>query len=414
MRYQQLIKILLFSYILTFLTTAGAVQEPRDQLKRIHDRITGVHPDEATLQAMESAYSSGYVDDNGVNHPAGYEAAAYVAIDHPAFYNVTLKNMVTPWTNEAQTIFDPLNDYTATVIGIVRDDRDFREILSGDILYTVGNPDSTPPFGLPAYSRTDNDHYADAEQNGIDLKANLYQTTQSNPNTLGLPSTATAGVMTTRAAAKAFFVDGTNRAMFRFTILNHFCNDLEYYKDVTGATDRIRQDVSRSPGGDSRIYLNNCVGCHAGMDPMAQAFAYYDYQYDATSDPEAQSGQLVYTAGSVQPKYLINANNFKWGFATPDDSWTNYWRKGPNSVLGWNGATASGNGAKSLGAELASSDEFASCQVKKVFKTVCLRAPANSADRTQVSNMTTAFKTGGYNLKQSFAQAAAYCLIPTP
>ena len=47
--------------------------------------------------------------------------------------------------------------------------------------------------------------------------------------------------------------------------------------DTTRPPDRIRQDVARSPGGDSRLFLNNCVGCHSGMDPMAQAFAYYNF-----------------------------------------------------------------------------------------------------------------------------------------
>lgn len=404
-------------------STANAVTQ-RDQLKRIHDRIAGIHPDEATLQAMETAYTSGYTDDNGVTHNAGYEAAAYVAIDHPGFYNATLKNMVTPWTNEAQSIFDPLNDYTATVIGVVRDNLDFRSILIDDILYTVGDGSSTqnanptpPPGGVSAYSRTSNQHYEDAEGNGIDLKATLSRTTQSSTQTLGIPANAAAGVMTTRAAAKAFYIDGTNRAMFRFTILNHFCNDLEFFKDVTRPADRIRQDVSRSPGGDSRIYLNNCIGCHTGMDPMAGAFAYYQYQYDDIADPQAENGQLVYSgndANPVQPKYLINADNFKWGYVTTDNSWINYWRKGPNITIGWNPSLpGSGTGASTLGAELANTDTFASCQVKKVFKTVCLRPPVDQNDRNKIAAMATTFKSG-YNLKQSFVEAAEYCLIPTP
>ena len=49
----------------------------------------------------------------------------------PRFYNVTLKNIVTPWTNRDQTVFVPLNDYTATVIGMVRDDVPFNTALSG-------------------------------------------------------------------------------------------------------------------------------------------------------------------------------------------------------------------------------------------------------------------------------------------
>jgi hypothetical protein len=208
--------------------------------------------------------------------------------------------------------------------------------------------------------------------------------------------------MTTRAAAEAFFVAGTNRAMFRFTLLNHLCNDLEQVKDTTRSPDRIRQDVSRSPGGDSRLFLNNCVGCHAGMDPLAQAFAYY--QFNETS------GRLEYTQGSVQPKYFINGETFSPGYITPDDHWDNYWRAGQNSLLGWdNGQPGSGNGAKSMGEELANSEAFAACQVKKAFRMVCLRDPIDGADRSQLETMTNNFRNGGYRMKPVFAEAAVYC-----
>jgi hypothetical protein len=209
--------------------------------------------------------------------------------------------------------------------------------------------------------------------------------------------------MTTRAAAEAFFVAGTNRAMFRFTLLNHMCNDLEQVHDVTLPPDRIRQDVSRSPGGDSRLFLNNCIGCHTGMDPMAQAFAYYNF------NPE--TGSIEYTPGQVQPKYFNNDSNFPFGYVTPDDGWDNYWRSGQNRFLGWSpGLPGSGNGAKSLGEELANSAAFASCQVKKVFKAVCLRPPENVADRAQVDQMVTSFTSSGYLMKQTFADAAVYCM----
>ena len=230
------------------------------------------------------------------------EKAALTAIDNSAFYNVTLKNFVTPWTNRDQTVFAPLNDYTATVIGMVRDDKDFRQILYGDILYVGAGS-----LGLPAYSNSNNSHYETMEDDGVDLRdpANLVETTQSAVT--GLPASATAGVITTRAGARAFFYAGTNRAMFRFTLLNHLCNDLEQVKDTSRAPDRIRQDVSRSPGGDSRIFLNNCIGCHSGMDPLAQALAYYEWQYDSANDPTGENGQMIYTDGVVQGKYLINS-----------------------------------------------------------------------------------------------------------
>ena len=115
--------------------------------------------------------------------------------------------------------------------------------------------------------------------------------------------------------------------------------------DITRPTDRTpATDVARSPGGDSRLFLNTCVGCHSGMDPMAQAFAYYNF--DTTSN------QLVYTANQVQPKYFINSQNFIYGFVTPDNSWSNRWRAGPNIALGWDQSMpGSGMGAKSLGQE---------------------------------------------------------------
>ncbi len=382
---------------LTMSFSSSAEAGDREQAKRIHDRLAGVPPTAATLDTMEAFITAG--------NPT---AAANVALTHPDFYRVTLKNFITPWTNEEQSVFAPLNDYTATLIGIIRDNIDFREILSGptyngDILY-IGTT-----AGLTPYSTTGNDHYSEMEEQGVDLQADLTRTTQTAASTLNLPAGGPAGIFTTRAAARAFFVDGTNRAMFRFTLLNHLCTDLEQIKDPTRTHDRVRQDVSRSPGGDSRIFMNACVGCHAGMDPMTQALASYNYTY--TTDVE--TGQLEYTAGAVQPKYLINSKNFEYGYVTPDDNWDNYWRTGPNSVLGWDWAPdrttpGSGTGAASMGRELADSYAFAQCQVEKVFKTVCLRSPVDTADRTQIDTMITSFSTG-YNLKNVFAQSAVYC-----
>jgi hypothetical protein len=254
--------------------------------------------------------------------------------------------------------------------------------------------------GVPAYSPTNNDNYQALDDQNADLKLRLSATTQTMAS--GLPDPATAGVMTTRAAAEAFFIAGTNRAMFRFTMLNHLCRDMDQVLDTSRAPDRIRQDVSRSPGGDSRIFLNNCIGCHSGMDPLAQAFAYY------TFDPA--QGRIQYTPGVVQAKYFNNDTTFPYGFRTPDDQWSNYWRAGQNALLGWDTQLAgSGSGAKSMGQELANSTAFAQCQVEKVFRNVCLRSPVDGTDRSQIDSMVGSFRSGGYRLKQVFAESAAYC-----
>ena len=126
---------------------------PREQAKRIHDRIAGVPPSSAVLDAMEAEITGGDT-----------LAAAMIAMDNPSFYSVTLKNLVTPWTNRAQTVFEPLNDYTATVIGMVRDDLPFNTVLSADVLY-VG----AAGLGLPAVSPANNDHYEQMEARGVNL-----------------------------------------------------------------------------------------------------------------------------------------------------------------------------------------------------------------------------------------------------
>ena len=380
--------------------TLAAYAGDREQAKRIHDRIAGVPPTAAVMAELESAmagtnsecatFSLTGVDPNA-------ECAAYIAMKNVAFYNATLKNFAAPWTNREQSVFVELNDYIATVIGMVRDDIPFNELLSRDITYVgrAGVVTAAPAAG-------NNDHYAQLESNNINLRDELEVAAQSSVN--GLPSSATAGVMTSRAASEAFFVAGTNRAMFRFTLLNHLCNDMEQMHDVSLPPDRIRQDVSRSPGGDSRLFLNNCVGCHTGMDPMAQAFAYYNYDAETTQS-------LQYTAGTVQPKYFNNDLTFPPGYRTPDDSWENYWRQGQNAYLGFDPSLpGSGQGAKSLGEELGNSHAFAACQVKKVFRAVCLREPENPADRSKVDEIISTFRGTGYRMKQVFADTAVHCM----
>lgn len=391
------------SFLLLCLTTSFFSQASSlEQAKRLHDRIAGVPPSITVLLEMSTLIEEGKSSD-----------AAYLAMKSPEFYSSTLKVFASPWTNEDQDVFEPLNDYSATVIGIIRDDVDFREILQADLTY-VGSND----LNLPAYSNTNNDHYQALDDNFINLYTGLEPVSQSSLN--GLPSTTTAGVLTSRAAAKAFFYLGTNRAMLRFTLMNHLCTDLEPLKDNTLSPDRIRQDVSRSPGGDSRLFLNNCSGCHTGMDPLAQAFAYYNYEFDAEADPQAENGSLSYNQSSdidsvtgtrVKAKYHNNATTFPYGYITTSDNWENYWRSGSNQKLGWDSTLpGKGSGMKSLGQELANSQAFAQCQVNKVFKTVCLRDAESADDLSKIQSTTASFKQNAYQLKHVFAEIGAYCM----
>ena len=354
----------------------------------MHDSLVGVPPAAAVLDSMEVSIAGG--------DPIG---AAYEAMSNPIFYISALKNFSTPWTNVAQDVYEPLNDYSATVIGIIRDDLPFTEVLSADLVY-VG----APGVVASGYAHTDNAHYEELERARVDLSdpALFIGVTQSGLSGSMLTPADAAGVLTTRAAGEAFFAAGTNRRMWRFTGMNFLCRDMEALNDVTRGSGRIRQDVTRSPGGDSRIFHNTCVGCHSGMDPLAGAFAFFEW--------DAAQERVIFTPGQVQGKYLINATTFTGGYVTVDDRWDNYWRSGPNAILDWRGPAAGGYGPKGLGVEVASSRAFSECQVEKVFERICLRPPGDPQDRAEIQRIADVFEANAYSMKRVFAETATYCM----
>jgi hypothetical protein len=388
----------LASLVLSSVLLAGTVghADPIDQARRIHDRLVGVPASAGTLTDMLAFL------------PGQPLLAAERAMEEAAFYNVALTNFVTPWTNEEQTVFAELNDYTALVVGLIRDELDFRLVLTGDVAY-IGNPNDPGVSTIP-YSQTDNAHYVELEANRVDLSdaARLVRTQQSSLPGTALGAGDAAGVITTRAAGKAFFRAGTNRRMFRFTSKNFLCRDLEQLKDVSREADRIRQDVNRSPGGDSEIFHTQCVGCHSGMDPLAGAFAYFEW--DPMDPANEDDGRVVFTPGSVQQKYLINANSFPGGYITQDDRWDNFWRNGVNASLGWNGPASGGFGPKSFGDEIANSRAFSVCQVEKVFEHVCFRPPRDETEVQIVRDIADDFEAADYRMKTVFARVAVHCM----
>ena len=380
-----------FIFTLGIVSASVSFAGPREQAKRMHDRLAGVPPTEAVLAEMAALI------------PAQPVQAALMATNHPSFINTTIKDWATPWTNRDQSVYRDLNDSTATVMGFVRDNRPFNEILSADIVY-IGSAAATDE----AYSVTDNDHYVDLQNRRRDFSDTsvLISSSQSALNNQ-LGAGQTAGILTTRGYAEAFLVAGTNRAAVRFATLNFMCMDMENFRDRTAYPNRVRQDVDRSPGGDSNIFMNDCLTCHAGMDGLAGAFAYYDF----SEIVEDEGPQLVYTAGQVQPKYLQDAGVFRTGFETTTDSWVNYWRSGPNSWVGWNGPNGGvGSGAKSFGVEIASTRQFSECQVKKVFEKVCHRSPNGPADEQAVTNIANSFEQNSYSIRQVFAETAVHCM----
>ena len=161
------------------------------------------------------------------------------------------------------------------------------------------------------------------------------------------------------------------------------------------------------------------------------AFAYYDWDYpdetqppNLTEDERMDRGEMVYTPGLVQDKYYLNDTTFSAGYVTPNDHWTNYWRLGDNSGrVGWR-ATAANSGSVDLAVNpaysegtalpawvqtLANTDAFAVCQVRKVFRNVCLREPMDTpGERAAMDGFIGSFSSS-HSVKQTFAEVAGYC-----
>lgn len=388
-----------FIFVLSFLllsTTSFA--GPREDAHFLVNRILGTKL--SSPQEFEQIVTM-------ISQGRTAEAADFLT-KHKDFYNVQLKNHFTPRTNEESSKLVFLNDYTATLIGMVRDDVSYKSVLSEDILYTG----SANLANIPAYSHTDNRHYEELDKRRIDLSnpQNLIRRRQSEIAGTQVPASATAGIMTTRQAAAAFFSAGTNRAMFRFVMMNYMCRDVEAVHDVSRPSDRIRKDISRA-----EPFSKDCLGCHSVMDPLSGAFAKYEY--------DLEQGRLVYSAQGVQDKNNINDNVFPGGYTTVDDSWRNYMRGGVNSALGWRAPAAgvtmnqkfgytSGRGAKSMGMELANSKAFSACAVKQVFEKVCLKSEGNldTQDRIKLEEIATSFEASGYNYRKIWVDSALYCL----
>jgi len=375
------------------LISTEALAGPREQAAQLFSRINTVPPSAATLDALAAKITAG--DARG---------AAMDAINDPAgmFYNLTLKDAVSRWTTKDGSPRIELNDYTTTVIGMVRDDVPFNTALSADLVYIA---DVAKAPGVPAYSLANNAHFQFLDKAAASLKDVLIQVKQSS-GTAALPVDATAGLMTTRGFAEGFIKAGTNRAAAAFTFATFLCHDMNKLADTTRPDFHVRRDVTRVPGGDSAVFRNKCAGCHAGMDALAGAFAYYDVIEGKTADTDV----LAYTAGTVVTKMNHNSDQFPDGYVTTDDSWVNNWLIGQNAAIGWKGA-ATGNGAKAFGTMLTATDAFPTCMAQRAVATMCLHQPTTNAELAAVTKIAASFAKD-FNLKNAYADAAVACSTP--
>jgi len=447
---------------------AEALKGARQQAKKLYIALTGVHPTADELDKLQEKIYTQNLD-----------GAARDIIDQKngitnggAFYNVTVKDMATPWTNKGATTLAPLNDMSATVIGWIRDEKQFNKILYVDTVYKaigvtfkgeltyldknqaatnsycirdITKPeDKAYPFYRIVYNNPQNpndlndkacrttrynkseldnfyninalyipsqdivissnlinatnEHYDSLSSQGLDLSDPLILNETSQEVKLHQYPAAISGLLSTRSYAAAYFYAGTNRAPVAFAMQHFLCKSMEELNDTTIPDYRNRRDVDRSPGGTSELYKHRCVGCHAGMDAFAGAFAYYDYV----------NYKVVYSPGKVVDKMNHNVV-FPEGFVTQNDSWLNLWNQGQNASIGW-GSIGSGEGAQSFGMLLSQTEAFHGCMAKQVYEKVCFRKATSDMDKARVTKLTNIYKNSKFNMKNLFIKASLECL----
>ena len=198
--------------------------------------------------------------------------------------------------------------------------------------------------------------------------------------------------------------------MFRFTMINHLCNDMQTLMDTTRPTDRIRQDVARSPGRrQPRVpqqlrrlpqrHGSDGAGVRLLQLQRHRRTRWHQHRHHAVhlragaAEVPHQLGQLPATASSPRTTAGRTAGARA---STPRSAGT---RRCPAA------ATAPSRSARSSsrsgGVRAVPGDQGVPGGV--------LPRPDDAADQATVAAITASFQSGGYKLKQVFQQSAAAC-----
>lgn len=397
----------------------------------IYERLTGTKTPifNPILKQMESKINA--------NDQVG---AAALVTEHPMFYNIIVRNFAGKMSNRDETINYPLNDFTATIIGAVRDNLNAKELLSGNFFYQGDPSKSAVPSDDVDDILRSNKHYEALDLGSYDLKAVLIKRNQvilkasstngnnstqnNNINNIAfeaVDNSWASGLLTTRQWAMSHMIAGTNRRAVEFALREFTCTPIENAADSTGPEDSIGRDIDRNPGGSRSKFTTSCRACHTILDGFKPAFAFMNFSNgflkhsalvpnstaaNLNEDNSIAMGVHV-DAPSVARKMNHNEETYIDGKILRDDSWVNNAANGTNkNNFGW--TRQSGKGTASFGKAIAESKAFPKCMAKRVFFTVCKRE-ADSKDEAFIKKVAEEFSSAerNYNLKYLFQRIVA-------
>lgn len=373
----------------------------------IHQRLTGakVPLSSPVLKNMETLLNAN--DDVG---------AAGLAIEDTYFYNVVLRDFAARMSNRDETINVPLNDFTATVIGAVRDNMDARQLLTENFFYMADPTKASVPSDMVADILRSNNHYESLTAGRYDLSKVLMRKKQYLfDGQKAVENPTPAGLLTTRQWLAAHAIAGTNRRPVEFSLREFACVSMEKIADASGPDNIIGRDIDRFPGGSHSKFTTSCRACHTIMDAFRPAFGHFTFNSDyvmhsfvspkvtRVEDEDRGMGILVSTdPGASQIHYKINKNEtvFPGGSVVKDDSWVNNANYGSNKTFfGWK--STQGKGIKEYGNLIAQSDVYPKCLSQRVYRSVCKREPA-STEEAFINTVANEFKSNSYDIKYLF------------
>ncbi len=341
-----------------------------------------------------------------------------------SFYRSIVKDFAGRMSNRDETINVPLNDFTATVIGAVRDKINAKLLLSENFYYQADPTKAAVPSDELNDILKSNNHYEALERGGFDLKNVLVRKKQilvTGDGTTFTENVTPAGLLTTRQWAAAHMIAGTNRRPVEYALRQFTCTTLENAADSTGPEDVIGRDIDRNPGGSMAKFTTSCRACHTVLDGFRPAFAYMTFangylKHSALVPTSTQNNldednspamRIHPDAPKVSRKMNHNEDTFIKGKIVKDDVWVNNATSGTNrNQFGW--TITSGVGVAQFGKALAESKSFPRCMAKRVFFSVCKRE-ATPLEENLINQAATEFSSAerNYDLRYLFERIVA-------
>lgn len=392
-----------------------AINPQRLKAQDIFQRITGVKTPiyDPVLSQMVALLNA--------NDAIG---AAAIATSDSRFLNITVRDFAAKMSNRAETITVPLNDFTATIIGAVRDDISAQKLLTDNITYMADPAKAAVPSTLTTDILRSNNHFDALDTQRVDLAkvltrfdkngAALKQKVFDGIRAQDMPTPA--GLLTSRGWLAAHAIAGTNRRLVEFSFREFTCTPLENVADSSGPDSVIARDIDRFPGGSHTKFTTTCRACHTIMDGFRPAFAYLTFNSDyvmhsytspaVTTQADEDAGRGIFKSPAAGAAYVVNKLNrndtvFPGGRITYDDNWVNDAVYGANAnYFAWK--STSGKGIQAFGKMLSESRQFPICMAKRIYFQVCKRDPASS-DMDMINAAATEFATSkNFNLKFLF------------